>query len=135
MSDVIDLIMRFRPDPSEFISNQMRLNLMRHYHSKLNESLKARDTIEIAFWAGMLGCPTSDVPVIWPHRVLTSEAQDRRDDYEIARAEMGGCTCFRCPPCGVCTHEGNPLNQEEDESCWTVSWFPDSNSSVASVPV
>lgn len=29
-----------------------------------------------------------------------------------------GCTCFLRPPCGFCTHPGNPANQDEDESCW-----------------
>jgi hypothetical protein len=49
-------------------------------------------------------------------RVLTPEAQEERDDFERDRAD-GGCTCFIAPPCGYCTHPGNPLNQEVDE-CW-----------------
>lgn len=29
-----------------------------------------------------------------------------------------GCSCFLNPPCGYCTHEGNPLNLEETEDAW-----------------
>lgn len=47
-------------------------------------------------------------------RELTPEAQDERDDYE---RYYGGCSCHISPPCGACTHPGNPLNQEDD-SCW-----------------
>jgi hypothetical protein len=48
-------------------------------------------------------------------RELTEEAQIER--YEFERDERG-CTCFISPPCSSCTHPGNPLNQDEDESCW-----------------
>lgn len=47
-------------------------------------------------------------------RVLTPEAQADRDDFD---AEDGCCSCHISPPCGYCTHPGNPLNQEDD-SCW-----------------
>lgn len=33
----------------------------------------------------------------------------------------GGCTCFQSPPCGYCTHGGNPLNLEEDEDAWCLT--------------
>ncbi len=49
--------------------------------------------------------------------VLTPEAEDERADFS-AEYEDRGCTCFISPPCGYCTHPGNPANQEEDESCW-----------------
>lgn len=47
---------------------------------------------------------------------LTEEAQADRDDFDRDMADYG-CTCFISPPCGYCTHPGNPLNQEEDD-CW-----------------
>lgn len=28
------------------------------------------------------------------------------------------CYCHIAPPCGSCTHEGNPRNIEEDEDAW-----------------
>lgn len=48
---------------------------------------------------------------------LTPAAQDDRDDFDASAAKCG-CTCFISPPCGFCTHPGNPRNQDEDESCW-----------------
>lgn len=52
-----------------------------------------------------------------PKRELTDEAQAERWAFE----ELGGCSCFNgCAPCSHCTHPGNPLNQEEDPSCWKV---------------
>lgn len=51
------------------------------------------------------------------NRELTQEAQDERDDYERYLREYGGCSCHISPPCGACTHPGNPLNREDD-SCW-----------------
>ena len=50
-------------------------------------------------------------------RVLTPEAQAERDDFDAEVADYG-CTCCIHPPCGYCVHPGNPLNQEEDDSCW-----------------
>lgn len=47
-------------------------------------------------------------------RHLTDEAQDDRDQFDRTFGDSG-CTCFISPPCGHCTHPGNPLNQEEDE--------------------
>ena len=50
-------------------------------------------------------------------RVLTQHAENER--FEFERHFNGeGCTCFIAPPCGWCTHPGNPINQAEDESCW-----------------
>ena len=54
-------------------------------------------------------------------RVLTDEAQADRDDFDInygGYSSHGGCSCFISPPCGFCTHPGNPLNQEEFDDCW-----------------
>lgn len=37
-------------------------------------------------------------------------------------AEGECCSCHICPPCGYCTHPGNPANQEEDETAWMDSY-------------
>jgi hypothetical protein len=49
-------------------------------------------------------------------RILTEEADAERADFiEYGR----GCSCHTgCAPCSHCTHPGNPMNQEEDESAW-----------------
>lgn len=49
--------------------------------------------------------------------VLADWAESERDDFR-ADYEDRGCTCFISPPCGFCTHPGNPLNQEETDDCW-----------------
>lgn len=49
-----------------------------------------------------------------PEPELTEEAlTDRLAFY----AEFGSCSCHQNPPCGYCTHPGNPANQD-DPSCW-----------------
>lgn len=48
-------------------------------------------------------------------KILTKEAQIDRDAFE---RDSQGCTCFISPPCSHCMHPGNPINQDEDESCW-----------------
>lgn len=50
-------------------------------------------------------------------RVLTAEAERELSDFEAEYAERG-CTCFISPPCSYCTHPGNPLNQECDDTAW-----------------
>lgn len=50
--------------------------------------------------------------------ILTPEAQAERDDFEAIYGIDGGCYCFISPPCGYCTHPGNPSNQEEGDDCW-----------------
>lgn len=60
---------------------------------------------------------------LWPIKAepeLTDEAQDDRDSFEAFKDELGGCRCHISPPCGYCTHPGNPANQE-DPSCWKVA--------------
>ncbi|MGN6657055.1 MAG: hypothetical protein ACTHJ9_17180 [Rhodanobacter sp.] len=49
-------------------------------------------------------------------RVLTPEAEDERAEFE-REYDGGNCSCHLSPPCGSCTHPGNPRNQEDD-SCW-----------------
>lgn len=48
-------------------------------------------------------------------RELTDEAQIERDDWN---REGNNCSCHISAPCGCCTHPGNPMNQEEDETAW-----------------
>lgn len=50
-------------------------------------------------------------------RELTPEAEAEREQFEHEYGDAG-CTCFISPPCGWCTHPGNPHNQEEDETAW-----------------
>jgi hypothetical protein len=52
-------------------------------------------------------------------RELTEDAQAERDQFEREYGYDGNCSCHLSPPCGSCTHPGNPLNQDEDDSCWT----------------
>lgn len=52
-----------------------------------------------------------------PSPELTEEAQADRDAFE---AEDTSCRCHINPPCGHCTHPGNPVNQAEDPACWKV---------------
>jgi hypothetical protein len=47
---------------------------------------------------------------------LTEEAQNDRDAYERLDSRYG-CSCHISPPCGTCTHPGNPQNQD-DEAFW-----------------
>lgn len=49
---------------------------------------------------------------------LTPEAQAERDEFESAYGHGGNCSCHLSPPCGSCTHPGNPHNQAEDETAW-----------------
>ena len=55
---------------------------------------------------------------------------DKRELTEVAQAERnifnaefgdGNCSCHISPPCGSCVHPGNPVNQEDDDECWTVA--------------
>lgn len=50
-------------------------------------------------------------------RVLTEEAQGERDEFDSVY-DGGSCSCHISPPCGSCTHPGNPMNQDEDDSAW-----------------
>lgn len=51
-------------------------------------------------------------------RTLHPDAQADRDDFVRAYGTDGNCSCHLSPPCGSCTHPGNPRNQEEDDNCW-----------------
>ena len=65
----------------------------------------------------------SDKP---PKRVrlhLTDEAEAEAADF-FAHYRDGNCSCHISPPCGSCTHPGNPRNQAEDDSAWVMG-FPD----------
>jgi hypothetical protein len=49
-------------------------------------------------------------------RILTPEAEAERVQFHADG--YPNCSCHISPPCGSCTHPGNPLNQDEDDSCW-----------------
>lgn len=51
-------------------------------------------------------------------RVLTPEAQAERDQFVSEHGLDGNCSCHISPPCHSCMHPGNPMQQEEDDSCW-----------------
>lgn len=49
---------------------------------------------------------------------LTDEWQEIADDFE-EHFEDRGCTCFLGkPPCGYCTHPGNPICLDETDEAW-----------------
>jgi len=45
---------------------------------------------------------------------LKPEYQELADELDADAC----CTCHIAPPCGYCTHPGNPANLEEDEEAW-----------------
>jgi hypothetical protein len=65
-------------------------------------------------------------------KVLTPEAQAEREDFEGRYGSDGNCSCHISPPCPSCTHSGNPLNQNEDDTAWmeeiTVQHLPSDDS-------
>lgn len=46
-----------------------------------------------------------------------------------------GCTCFISPPCGYCTHEGNPANLEYQDDAWMDVWDLDEAVAAAQAAV
>lgn len=58
----------------------------------------------------------------WAGMSLTQEADDDRADF-MRDCEDRGCSCFISPPCGFCTHPGNPRNQDECDECWELDDF------------
>lgn len=52
-----------------------------------------------------------------PGMILTDLAEAERSDFHRKHGD-GNCSCFISPPCGSCTHPGNPRNQEECDECW-----------------
>ena len=51
-------------------------------------------------------------------RILTKDAQKRREKFEKEFGKDGFCSCWLAKPCPSCTHRGNPINQEEDDDSW-----------------
>lgn len=51
-------------------------------------------------------------------KVLTPDAEHDRYEFESDYGSIRSCTCFLSPPCGYCTHPGNPDNQAEDVTAW-----------------
>ena len=58
----------------------------------------------------------------WAGMSLTQEADDDRADF-MRDCEGRGCLCFISPPCSLCTHPGNPRNQDECDECWELDDF------------
>jgi len=50
-------------------------------------------------------------------KLLKPEYQQVADDFNRHYSDRG-CSCHISPPCGFCTHEGNPLNLHECEDVW-----------------
>jgi hypothetical protein len=48
---------------------------------------------------------------------LKKEYKEYSDMFNINMLDSG-CTCFIRPPCPYCTHEGNPLNLNENDDAW-----------------
>ena len=51
------------------------------------------------------------------NQVLKPEYQELYDEFMLGWDDRG-CTCFQRPPCGYCTHEGNPSNLDELDEAW-----------------
>ena len=49
---------------------------------------------------------------------LTEQAQNDRDEWELEYHYGKACSCHISPPCNSCIHQGNPLNQDDNDSCW-----------------
>lgn len=50
-------------------------------------------------------------------RKLTPYAQQMRDLFMQAYSGRA-CMCSTWAKCAMCIHQGNPANQEGDDSCW-----------------
>jgi hypothetical protein len=68
-------------------------------------------------------------------RILTPEAEAERDDFEAKYGMLGNCSCHIFPPCGSCTHPGNPRNQEEDETAWMAAGDSEGGETDAPAPM
>lgn len=51
-------------------------------------------------------------------RYLTAEGEYALAEFEARYGTDGNCSCHLSPPCGSCTHPGNPRNLAEDPSVW-----------------
>lgn len=54
---------------------------------------------------------------MWKSRELKPEFAELLSEFKGLFADRG-CTCFISPPCGHCTHEGNPANLDETPEAW-----------------
>lgn len=54
----------------------------------------------------------------YPNRVLTHQAFQDYLQFVKEYGLSGNCSCHIRPPCGSCTHPGNPRNLEGDEDAW-----------------
>lgn len=53
----------------------------------------------------------------YPQHVLKPEYQEMYDEWDDMY-DGGNCSCHINPPCGCCTHEGNPLGLSEIPEAW-----------------
>lgn len=50
--------------------------------------------------------------------ILVPWAEAEHWDFIDSYGYDGNCSCHISPPCGSCTHPGNPLNLEECDEAW-----------------
>ena len=68
-------------------------------------------------------------------RILTPEAQADRDAFIAEYGRDGNCSCHISPPCNSCLHPGNPLQQDEVESCWMAAGDSEGGETDAPAPM
>lgn len=56
-------------------------------------------------------------------KVLTTRAEGDLWTFHARFGVHGNCSCHISAPCISCRHPGNPINQNEDESCWEFEWL------------
>jgi len=56
-------------------------------------------------------------PEIETKLVLKEKYQELSDEFESHYEDMG-CSCHINPPCGYCTHPGNPICLESEGDVW-----------------
>lgn len=64
---------------------------------------------------------------------LTAQAEEERAEFDRLYG-TSGCSCHISPPCGCCTHPGNPINQEMDDSAWEEDEEPQLKSKTCTCP-
>lgn len=57
-------------------------------------------------------------------RQLKPKYQKLRDDFAEELEHTSSCSCHINPPCGFCTHEGNPTNLEDNPDAWEYEDMP-----------
>ncbi len=52
---------------------------------------------------------------------LTDWAEGQAADF-LRLYDTGNCSCHIIPPCGSCTHPGNPHNLDADDEAWVMGY-------------